>query len=99
MMSGFRVGQSNVTRGVENARGEGTAENLLELGVQATDAQLLKVDLLVLEELRRRRGPLVDYLLAGTQAPRQCLMGVWSGLATTRNAERHQLVRATVYRC
>lgn len=42
----------------KHARGKRAAEDLLELLVQATNAQLLEIELLVLEQLRRYNAAL-----------------------------------------
>ncbi len=47
--------------GREHARGKGSPEDLLKLVIKATDAQLLKVEFLGLEKLRRCHIPLPYY--------------------------------------
>ena len=57
----------------EDARREGSPEDLLELLVQAADAQLLEAHLPLLEQLRRRRIALPHHL--HNKQYRQVLLG------------------------
>ena len=85
--------------GREDARGKGAAEDLLKLVVQAADAQLLKVELLVLEELRcvgvRRAGLHRAGLRRRVRPPGDCRRRARWADACRPGGTRHRMRRSS----